>query len=135
MSIYKLSGDFSATADSAFSLDVQFDGVITAIDWDANGDFDADLEAAEFEVSFLSSNTFAKNDARGSVSSISIRPNFTTSGMANSAVQKTVSGVRIAVSAGERIHLHGKLTGTNDCTATCYLHVEDSADPRLRRRR
>lgn len=136
MSVYKLYAAFTTTADSLASLDVQFDGIITCVDWSVMADLDANAEAFEAEVSFLSSRTIGKNDARGSISSIAAQAaGAEAAGFAITQVNKPVSGLRIPVSAGERIHLHAELTTTADVKATVYLHVEDSADPRLRRRR
>jgi len=134
MSIYKLYASVAATADGIASLDIQFDGVITAIDWTVTGDLDADLEAYIAEVSFLSTNTLSANDSRGSLSQVGERA-AGTPGFVVSRSQKTVSGLRVPVSAGERMYMHASLTGSGSMDATCYLHVEDTSDPRLRRRR
>lgn len=134
MSVYTLRNNFTASADGGASLDVQFDGVITCLDWHVLADLDADGEIAAVEVSFLSSNTLGVNDARGSLSAIRMRA-AGTPGFAVAAVNKAVSGIRVPVSAGERIYLHALLTGTADVTAGVHIHVDDAADPRLRRRR
>jgi len=136
MSIYKLHNAFTASADSGASLDIQFDGLITVVDWACRADMDADAESFGAEVSFLSSSTFVTNDSRGSISMVRGQAGGAeAAGFSWVGVNKSVSGLRIAVAAGERIHLHGVLGGSADLVATCYVHVEDTSDPRLRRRR
>ena len=135
MSVYKLFNSFAASADGAASLDVQFDGVITAVDWSVRANLDADDEFYVCEVSFLSTSTFSANDARGSISMIAEQAGLLTSGAMVTNGNKAVAGMRIPVNAGERIYLHGQLSVTGAVTAQVYLHVEDTSDPRLRRRR
>lgn len=134
MTIYKLYNEFTSSADSGALLDIQFDGVITAIDWNVRADLDADTEAYNVELSFLSTNTFTVNDSRGSISMVGAQASGTP-GFIDHVVAKGLSGLAIPVTAGERVHLHGTLAGTASVRAHCYLHVEDRADPRLRRRR
>lgn len=134
MSVYKLFNNFTASADAAAQLDVQFDGIITAVDWSVAGDLDADGENYGIEVSFLSTNTLGNNDSRGSLSEIRSQASGTP-GFIRDGVNKGVSGLRVPVSAGERMFMHGALSGTANVNATCYIHVDDGADPRLRRRR
>jgi len=133
MTVYKLKKGFSASADSAASLDIQFDGVLTAVWWSVKGDFDADGEKFDGEVSFLSSNTIAATDSRGSISSVSAQAAGTPS--PTFGINSGISGLKIGVAQGERIHLHGILTTTADVECSVYLYVEDRGDPRLRRRR
>jgi len=132
LAIYKLYNAFTATAEGAVSVDIQFDGIITALTMHAHGDLDADGETYFVETSFLSGNTIASNDARGSLITVGEQASGTG---ANSHVSLAVSGLRIPVSSGERIHMHGILTGTADVKAQCYIYVEDNQDPRIRRRR
>ncbi len=134
MSIYKLRFNFSATAEGAVNIDIQFDGEITAYWWKINADMDADAEKYDIEVSFLSSNTTAINDARGSITQAGDQASGTP-GFLRSSVNAGLGGLRIPVVAGERVHMHGILTGTGSVDAACYLYVLDRADPRLRRRR
>jgi len=133
MSVYKLQNAFVATADSAASLDIQFDGIITALQWAIRSDMDADGEAWDAEVSFLSTRTIDSNDSRGSISQMSEMAAGTPGQSYGGNLG--LSGLRIPVSAGERIHLHAQLNGTAIVNVTVYLHVEDTSDPRLRRRR
>ncbi len=136
MSVYKLYNNFAASADAGASLDIMFDGEIVAIDWAVRADLDANGEEYCCEVSFLSSNTFASNDSRGSISIVCEQvAGAEAAGFAISGINKSVTGIRIPVSAGERIYLHSLQSTTGQVTPTVYLHVDDRSDPRLRRRR
>jgi len=134
MTVYKLRGAFTASADSQANLDVQFDGVITAFWWQVHADIDADLEAFQIECSFLSSNTIQASDARGSIATCG-QEAAGTPGFLMGSVNAGISGLQIPVTRGERIHLHGNLSGTASVTATIYLYVDDRVNPRLTRRR
>jgi len=134
MTVYKLRNTLTVTADSVAQLDVQFDGILKAFWWSIRADMDADSESYSVECSFLSTTTINANDSRGSIAqaaeSASGTPGFVMSG-----VNSGLSGLDILVSQGERIHMHGVLTGTGSVNAAIYLYVEDRSDPRLRRRR
>jgi len=136
MSVYKMYGlSTGGTEDSVASLDIQFDGVITAIHGALYGDLDADTEAAAVEVSFLSSNTFATNDARGSLITLGSKMSLTTSGVAMHAVNSGVSNLNIPVTGGERVHLHFSCSASVVVNAQMYIYVDDAAPASLRRRR
>lgn len=137
MSIYQLYGTATSATDAVASLDVQFDGHIIAWSLSVNGSgVNAADEAVACEVSFLSTNMFNSNDARGVIASTQFRYGFTTSGAANASENTTLSGLTIPVVAGERIYLH-----IPDCSSTvtarcrAILYVADQADSNLRRRR
>jgi len=134
LSIYKLRNLFAASADSGVSLDVQFDGTMTGYWWSIYADLDADGENYQVECSFLSSNTLAVNDARGSISTVQ---QFAagTPGFIDSTVNAGLSMLNIPVTAGERVHLHAILFGTTNVLAAIYLYVDDRINPRIRRRR
>ena len=136
MSVYKLFGaGTGGTQESVASLDVQFDGRITAIHGSANADMDADGESFQCEASFLSSTTIAVNDSRGSLFIMQAQMSLTTSGVMNGSLNSGVSGLNIPVAAGERIHLHlGGASGVTSST-NIYLYVDDDAPAALRRRR
>lgn len=133
MSVYKLYGAGSGgTENSIASLDVQFDGTIVAIHGSMQMDLDADGEAVNYEVSFLSSNTVAVNDSRGS---LMIMNGITSAATGLGSRQSSVSGLSIPVAAGERIHMHVTSTAGVGSTAHFYLYVNDDAPAALRRRR
>lgn len=136
MSVYKLYGaGTGGTQNSLASLDIQFDGTVTAIHGSLAADMDADSESVTAEASFLSVNTSGVNDARGSLITLAAQMSLTTSGVAVTAINSGVSNLSIPVSAGERVHLH--LTGAAGVTSlvSVYLYVDDGAPAQLRRRR
>ena len=134
MAIYKLRHLFAASQDSGVSLDIQFDGVLNAYWWSIYADLDADIENYQVECSFLSSNTLAVNDARGSISCCQSVASGTP-GFIDNNVNAGLSGLQVPVVAGERVHLHAVLFGTTNVLAAIYLYVNDRVDQRLRRRR
>lgn len=137
MSIYKLRGPGTGgTEDSIANLDIQFDGEIVAMLGTLSVDLDADAETSAVEVSFLSTNTFGVNDTRGSLFMMRIQASeLTAVGHNLGAVNNSVSGVRIPVTAGERIHMHITSTAGVVCTAHVYMYVNDGTPSELRRRR
>jgi len=137
MSVYKLRGAATGgTEDGIAALDIQFDGEIVAILGAMDGDLDADAETIACEVSFLSGNTTAINDTRGSLFMMRIR-NAETSAVGNMpvAVNNAVSSLRIPVSAGERIFMHVIATAGVVSTSNVYIYVNDGTPADLRRRR
>lgn len=133
MSTYKMAvAEAAGTGDGLAQLDIQFDGVLTAVDWAACFHLDAADEQGTCELSFLSANQIGNNDARGSISMIRQRLTSLTAEAGPLGVNKSVTGLEIPVTRGERVYLH--LTGVV-AVVDCYLHVSDRSDPRLRRRR
>lgn len=135
MSVYKLFGDVTGgSQDDAASVDVQADGNINAIHGTLYGDLDADGESIVAELSFLSTNTFLVNDARGSLFTLGGQMSLTTSGVAFTGLNDSISGIKIPVSQGERIHLH--ISSTAGVSGDCfmYLYVEDGIAAAQRRR-
>lgn len=134
MSVYKLyAAGTGGTEDSLASIDIQFDGVITAIHAQAMADLDADAETSLVEVSFLSSNTLATNDARGSLIVIGGRTATPMGGITN--WNSGVGPLNIDVTAGERVHLHISAAAGVATSANVFLYVQDGSPAALRRRR
>jgi len=136
MSVYKLHGIVGANTDSLANLDIQFDGIIVGWFATCNGlSADALNDGFKCEVSFLSSNTFTSNDARGTIMQVQGGQAFLTQGGAGVFINRGMSGLSIPVTAGERIHMHVNISGGINCDFTVILYVEDTADVNLRRRR
>jgi len=133
LSVYKLFGSGTGGAENSIaSLDIQFDGLIRAIHGALIADLDADGEYCWSEASFLSSNTVSVNDSRGSLIILGVQTSNTVNVIsANSGI----GGLAIAVSSGERVHLHANATAGVTSTAQIYIYVEDGAAVNLRRRR
>lgn len=136
MSVYKLQGTGSGGVENSLaSLDIQFDGVITALHASMVADFDADLESCHAEASFLSTNTISSNDARGSLIIVAGTNAQAAAGATVVAVNSGVGPVDIPVTAGERVHMHLSATAGVASTVHIYLYVTDGAPAALRRRR
>lgn len=138
MTIYKLMGSAPAgvTTDSLATIDIQNDGHIVAIammaapeGMDALGDF------YWAEVSFMSTSTFANNDVRGSLLMLAAFQNFLTTGGGGGGGQANLSGVRLPVAAGERIHLHTFMDTGVSGRVQVYLYIEDGVGDSKPKRR
>ncbi len=134
MSVYKLySAGAGGTENNAAALDVQFDGNITGLAMTSYGDFDAADESLSVEISFLSTGTFTSNDARGSLLMNTNKLGVLTSGSMG-PMQMAVSGLKIPVNQGERIHLHISSTAGVVSQNQAYIYVDDGQDSSRRRR-
>lgn len=136
MSVYKLAASISGgTENDLASIDIQSDGTLYAVHAAVQCDLDADGEFARAEVSFLSTQTIGSNDSRGSIFGVAKRVSLTTSGVGDGGINAGLSGLRIPVMAGERVHLHANSTAGVTGGAEVYMYVEDRLDPNIRRRR
>lgn len=136
MSIYKLYASQTGDSDAVAQLDVQFDGTIVAWSMSARcSGMGTDGDNYNVEVSFLSANMIASNDARGVIAVGRKQLSLTTSGAYDASLNQSLAGLRIPVVAGERIYMHYTGTAGNACVMDCILYVEDSANVNLRRRR
>ena len=138
MSVYKLAATGSGGTENGIAqLDVQFDGIITAIHGTAAHNANADTEVGDLEVSFISVNTIGQNDTRGSLFAMRSRYSLLTA-VGTELVQQTaaVGGLAIAVSAGERLWMHYVASATVVINADVYIYVEDGQGvPTAQRRR
>lgn len=136
MSIYHLYGSASADTEGLASCDVQFDGEIVAVHFAVAAQFNAHADQFAVEVSFISSTTLAKNDARGVIYGIRGKAGLLTSGGFVSHINEGLSGLQIPVVAGERVYMHvSEYVAAQPVECSCFLYVRDSADVNLRRRR
>lgn len=138
MSVYKLAATGSGgTENGAAQLDVQFDGIITAIAGALESNIGVDGDQAAAEVSFLSVNTIGTNDTRGSL--FVMRQQMKLAGAAyavTNAVHHSVGGLAIAVNSGERLWMHIKATAAKTSVVDIYVYVEDGQGvPTAQRRR
>ena len=141
MSVIKMYVASSGTALTSASIDVPADGIITAITLGLQIEDASPVitEGSVAEVSFLSSQTFATNDARGSLCAVGRATAFAD------AARLVIEGsgfcvltpIHVPVNAGERIYLHIQSDGSVVATAVAYLFVSDGLDqarPRITRR-
>lgn len=105
----------TASGDSAANIDVPADGDIIGYAIFLSGNtIDAGGDGIESELSFGSSNQLTTNDARNVIGSHGILGNdIQTAETFRSSDAITISfhGDGIPVAAGERIHMHIKVTG------------------------
>lgn len=138
MSVYKLAATGTGGVENGIAqLDVQFDGIITAIHGAMTANLTVTLDFANLEVSFISVNSFGTNDTRGSL--FTMRQLMAITGAVwavNNAMHSNVGGLAIAVNAGERLWLHYEATATRIITGDVYVFVEDGQGvPTAQRRR
>lgn len=126
MSVYKLAATGAGgTQNGIAQLDVQFDGIITAIAGTLDFDAAGNGHTAAYEVSFLSVNTIGTNDTRGSLYSLRSKMVNTAAGQMQTAVNGAVGGLAINLNAGERLWLHAVVTAAIVSVAEFYIYVED----------
>lgn len=133
MTVYKLYG--TAYGDNAASLDIQNEGSITAIQWAAQADIDADAEEFRAELSFASTSGFTANDTRASLSTIRMLGSLGAVGFVLPFVNLLVAPLDIQVQAGERLYMHITGTGSPAAQVTVYVFVDDGRGAAASRRR
>jgi hypothetical protein len=137
VSVYKLAGTGAGGTENGLAqLDVQFDGIITAIFGSIDLDAAANGNEAVYEASFLSVNTIGTNDTRGSLFQIRSKAVITAAGTMQSAENVGIGGLAITVNAGERLWLHAVVTAAIVSEGAVFIYVEDGqAVPTAQRRR
>lgn len=126
MSIYKLAAlGAGGDQDALAQLDVQFDGIITALAGFIRSTMTVTGEFAVAEASFLSVNTIGSNDTRGSIFSVATSLTGTAPGTTQGSGQNNVGGLAIAINAGERLWMHFSATAALVSNAQIYIYVED----------
>lgn len=138
MSMYKMSATNIVTTDAIQSLDVREDGHIIAIGgYVVASGVDAQNEGAEIELSFASVSGFGANDTLNQIFGMtSGAHSVTTSGGSPGGQNCWVSGLRIPITAGERIYMHIIVRGTLTALRTnVWIMVEDGVSVRPVRRR
>lgn len=136
MSVYQLYGFAAAATDAVASVDIQFNGEIVGWALYGLGSFNAADDRFGVELSFLSSNCYQSNDARGVIAYGHTKMGLLTSGGVPCSFNLTMSGLAIPVVAGERIYLHiPEYSSAGTVNAKAIMYVLDSSDVNLRRRR
>jgi len=136
VSVYKLAGAATGgTEDGLAQLDVQFDGVITAISGAMRWTATTNADYAQAEVSFISTNTVGSNDTRGSLFQMKDQIRIGAEGTSKTSVNYSVGGLAIAVNAGERLWLHTVTSTGEPATVDVYIYVEDGQGVQVPNRR
>lgn len=132
----------TASGDNVASVDIPEDGFIVGIDWDMHSTGDAtgyaDSDHIAAQLSFIATNQFLTNDARGVISNCSIATGtLTTSGIGSPFQSKMVAFPEpLDVAGGERVHLHIQEGGVATATVNVMIHLKvRGASPRRSRRR
>lgn len=123
------------TEDAAASIDIPFDGRISSVKWAAGAALDASGESVYFEVSFISTNQDAVNDARGIISQSRLLMGLLTSGGGSSHDNTQHWFEDLRVSGGERIYLHINGNAGVVSNVNCLIHLESTTAPRRAQRR
>ena len=102
------TGAANATTDGVAALDIPEDGLIMGVDWDIWAEAEAATAVLlKAQLSFLATNQFDTNDARGPISNIYMKRVITTSGASMASTSKWVSmPTPLQVAGGERIFVH-----------------------------
>ncbi len=136
MSVYKLAATGAGGTENGIAqLDVQFDGMITAIAGSVDIDASANGDNAVYECSFISVNTVGTNDTRGTLFSLRQKVIIGAAGETVSAANSAVGGLAIVVNAGERLWLHAVVTAAKVSKAEFYIYVEDGQGAPVPQRR
>ena len=129
--IYGMYANATATANSIASIDIQSSGYITGmLMFMQPSGHDALNDQSKFELSFKGSTSLDTNDVRGQLFVAGVSQQFLTQGGGIGGNTVTVSGVKIPIAAGERIHLHAGIAGGGTCQCNVILYVEDGTDDR-----
>lgn len=132
--VYKLYGSTSGGGSSPTQLDIQKSGRIEAISLDiAVEGADALNDGGTCEVSFSSATSATVNDTRSSLIGFRSLQGFLTTGGGPTGKCVVVTGLDIAVSAGERVWLHFAAVGTVVLYVTAYIYVNDGTGFRIGR--
>lgn len=138
MSVYKLAAaGTGGTQNGIAQVDVQFDGIITAIHGTLEAGLAAGGNTCAVEASFLSVNTLGTNDTRGSLWALRLQMLLAGAAYATLVNESSnVGGLAIAVNAGERLWMHIIATAAIASAADVYIYVEDGQGvPTAQRRR
>lgn len=134
-SIIRMSSGFGGGTENAEAqIDVPFNCHLVGVKWTFLGDFDADLEQFQAQLSFGSTlNT--SNDSRSVIDEISGSLNMTTSGAAPSGINQFTPMPDIPLMGGERLYLNLLSTAGVTGAIACYLHLDRDQDQAMVRRR
>ena len=137
MSVYKLAGTGAGGTENGLAqVDVQFDGIITAIFGSIDMDVAANGNEAVYELSFLSVNTIGTNDTRGALFQLRSKAVVLANGTLQSAENAGIGGLAIKINAGERLWMHVVATAAIVTEGAIYVYVEDGQSvPTAQRRR
>lgn len=117
-------------------VDVPQDGLITAVEWSARAELDADGDLYSAQLSFGSQANFTTNDARQVISEIRAGNELVTSGASQWGINtQTMLSNGVPVALGERLYLHVTATASTPSATSCIVLFDfDEPRPTARRR-
>jgi hypothetical protein len=123
MRIYTLYKAFTATADAAVNVQIQQNGTIRQIEIITDPDLDADGERYTVEVGMAVSMQGRIHDSVGALAQVSEACAITGAAGGGASGKSEVIPCAYPVKAGDKVYLHGLLTGTTDVKATVLITV------------
>jgi hypothetical protein len=131
MSLYRLYGAPTVSADSIASLDVREKGIIESIAFSGHVNAPASM-AGEVELSFGSTGTFTTNDTTQTLGTAAV----STAGAGLAAFSHVITGLAIPIEPGERVYLHWLASAAPTASKMyCHIYVADSLTARQGRAR
>jgi hypothetical protein len=113
----------SSTTNDLAHIDLPFACLLVAIDISIQPTVWANSDAVTAELSVSSVGAPITNDAQGILANCAYSYQFTTSGGAQTGVNKTINGIAILLPAGTRVYLHSLQNGTSATRITINLHL------------
>lgn len=120
------------TEDSAATIDIPQDGVITGVQVAHYAALDADGDVSSIELSFIGSNQKSVNDTRSILALSRIRGVGTAASGAHTPAANFFVPLDIDVSGGERLHLH--IDATAGVTSVANFIIQLTTGRRIPRR-
>ena len=112
----------AATADAAVNVSVINSGTIKQIEFCILADLDADGELYQVELGTATTMQSRIHDSVGAIATVAEGFYLLTSGAAAMGKHEIIP-CNCSIKAGEKLYLHGLLTGCNSCIVTCIVTV------------
>lgn len=122
--IYTFVRVFTATADAAVNIIAVKACRIKIVQWSIQADLDADGEMYAVELGSAPTMQSTTHDSQGAISVVSAQNYLLTSGASVSHCNFAHS-LDYPWQQGQKLYLHGGLTGTNSVLARCIVHVTE----------
>lgn len=123
MRIYTLYKAFTATADAAVNVQMQQNGTIRQIEISTNPDLDADGELYAVEVGLATTMQGRIHDSVGALAVVNEGVGLAGAAGGLPLGKNVIVPCAVPVKAGDKVYLHGLLSGTADVKCTVLLTV------------
>lgn len=121
--IYQLYAAIAADTDDAAHVDIQRPGMLHTVGLVVTPTLSNGTGQIELEVSFSSTGQIRTNDAHGPIFGHGVTFALNTSGGYALGSSVYVPGLAIMLKAGDRLYLHGEVTGTILPYVRAFLYV------------